>query len=305
MTFPNGFLIVDKPAGATSFSMVALVRRLTGARRVGHAGTLDPLATGVLPVAVGQATRFIEYLDDVPKTYVARLSFGASTDTYDAEGAVTATADASGVTLAALEGLLPAFTGDIDQTPPVFSALKVSGKPMYAYARAGEAVSIQARTVRINSISILSFEPGAAAAAELEVVCGKGTYIRSLAHDIGERLGIGAHLTALRRTSTGGFGIRLAHSPAEFTALADTFSLESAVLALDRAVERRPAAILDGQHASDVRAGRDLTLQIQPEARLLELDEICRAYDAGGSFMGVLRHRGSGSWHPAKVVPNT
>ena len=282
--------------------MVALVRKLTGVRRVGHAGTLDPLATGVLPVAIGQATRFIEYLDDAPKTYVARIRFGASTDTYDAEGSVTSTADATGITRAALERLLPAFIGDIDQTPPAFSALKVAGKPMYAYARAGQAIDVQPRTVRIDGISVLSFEQGADPEAEIEVTCGKGTYIRSLAHDVGQRLTVGAHLTSLRRTSTGGFEVRLARSPVELTVLADSGNLASAMLALDRAVERRRAAILDGDHVLDVRAGRDVTLQIRPEAPMPELDETCRAYDAGGSFMGVLRHRGGGCWHPAKVI---
>ncbi len=304
MTFPNGFLIIDKPTGATSFSMVALMRRLTGVRRVGHAGTLDPMATGVLPVAIGQATRFIEYLDDAPKVYIARIRFGATTDTYDAQGTVTATADASGVTRGALENLLPTFTGVIDQVPPAFSALKVAGKAMYRYARAGEVVQIPARSVRIDGISVLSFEPGSHPEAEIEIACGKGTYIRSLAHDLGQLLGVGAHLTALRRTATGGFDLRLARSTADVAALADAGNLEGAVLAVDRAVERRRAAILDVEHAIDVRAGRDVTLRIRPEGISPEQDELCRAYDTHGSFMGVLRYRGRGSWHPAKVLPN-
>ncbi len=301
--FPSGFLIVDKPSGVTSFSMVSLVRRLTDVRRVGHVGTLDPLATGVLPVAVGQAARFIEYMDDTTKTYVATLRFGIETDTYDAEGEVTETADASSVTREAVEGLLPDFIGDIAQVPPAHSAIKLEGKPLYRYAREGIAVELQPRQVRIDSIIMLSFHSGTEAAAELEVVCGKGTYIRSLAHDLGRALGCGAHLTALRRTSSGGFGIRIARSPEELVTLTEKGDLESALLAPDRAVERRRAAIMSDDQTREVLAGRDLELQIRPDAATPRIDEICRAYEADGSFVGVLQHRESGSWHPTKVLP--
>jgi tRNA pseudouridine55 synthase len=299
MTFPGGFFVIDKPTGVTSFSMVSLVRRLTGVRRVGHAGTLDPLATGVLPVAVGQATRLIEYLDVASKTYVARVRFGATTDTYDAEGAVTATGDPALATRAAIEALLPAFIGDIDQTPPAFSAIKVAGQPLYRYARAGEVVELKPRRVRIDRITLLRFDPPE---AEIEVFCGKGTYIRSLAHDLGQRLGCGAHLAALRRTSTGGFSIGDAITPDALTALAEAGRLEDALLAPDRAVERLRAAIVSAAHAADVRAGRDLCLECAPGARKPAADEICRAYEVDGSFLGVIEARPEGSWHPAKVV---
>lgn len=304
MSFPSGFLVIDKPEGPTSFSMVALVRRLTGVRRVGHAGTLDPLATGVLPIAVGQAARFIEYMDDAPKTYHARIRFGTATNTYDSEGTPTTTADASAVTRRALEELLPQFVGDIEQTPPAFSAIKVAGKRLYSYARGGESVELQPRSVHIERITILSFEQGLAPEAEIAVVCGKGTYIRSLAHDIGERLGVGAHVRALRRATTGGFGLGIARTPSELAAFAEAGRLESVVLAIDRAVERRRAAILASQHAGDVRAGRDITLQVQATEDRPTEGEICRAYDTDGSFMGVIRYGGGGGWHPSKVIPN-
>jgi len=291
----SGFLIIDKPSGVTSFSMVALVRRLTGVKRVGHAGTLDPLATGVLPVAVGQAARLIEYLDDASKTYVARVRFGVATDTYDAEGAVTATRDASGVTAEAVQQALTAFIGVIVQTPPLYSAIKVAGKPLYKYAREGAAVEVAARVVRVDDIGLRSFDT-AVAEAEIEVRCGKGTYIRSLAHDLGARLGCGAHLMALRRMSSGGFGIDDAHAPAEFEGVSVEGRLPELLLAPDRAVERRPAAIFAADHTLDVRSGREVRIESGAGS------DLCRAYTLEGEFVGVLRRLGDGLWHPEKVL---
>lgn len=291
---PDGFLIVDKPSGVTSFSIVALVRRLTGVRRVGHAGTLDPLASGVLPVAVGQATRFIEYLDDELKTYVAHVRFGIATDTYDAAGVVTATADATHLERAAIEEALPGFVGEIEQRPPVYSALKVAGKPLYRYAREGAAIEVAPRVVYVERILLRAWEAGS---AEVEVRCGKGTYIRSIAHDLGQRLGCGAHLAALRRTSTGGFGIEQATVPAEIEAAAGEDRLGELLLAVDRAVERRPAAIFDAEHALDVACGRNVSINDAASA------EICRAYSVSGEFLGVLARGKMGAWHPAKVLP--
>lgn len=290
---PSGFLIISKPSGATSFSMVSLVRRLTGVRRVGHAGTLDPLASGVLPVAVGRATRLIEYLDDEWKTYVARVRFGIATDTYDAEGETTSKSDPSALSEAQVRAALLAFVGDIEQTPPLYSALKVAGQPMYRYAREGAAVAVAARTVHVESIELRSFGGGE---AEVEVVCGKGTYIRSLAHDLGQRLGCGAHLAALFRTSTGGFGIEDAHTPGELAAATADGRLEELLLAPDRAVERRPAAIFAAEHSLDVACGRDVEFDARPEA------DLCRAYSSEGVFLGVLRRQAASAWHPEKMV---
>ena len=289
----NGFLIIDKPSGVTSFSMVSLVRRLTGVRRVGHAGTLDPLASGVLPVAVGYATRFIEYMDDALKTYVATVRFGEATDTYDSTGTVTSSGDAAGVTATAIEAVLAEFVGEIVQTPPVFSAIKVAGKPLYQYAREGADVAVASRTVYVERAMLHSCDDGV---AEIEVRCGKGTYIRSIAHDLGLRFGCGAHLSELRRTSSGGFGVADARAPEELTVLAGEARLREALLAPDRAVERRAAAILGSERSVDVACGRDIEFET---ARAVDL---CRAYSAEGEFMGVLRPRGDGRWHPEKVV---
>jgi tRNA pseudouridine55 synthase len=247
----------------------------------------------VLPVAVGHATRLIEYLDDEHKTYRAGVRFGIETDTYDAEGQVTATADASAVTSDSIESALPAFVGDIEQRPPLYSALKVAGKPLYRYAREGADVAVAARTVHVERITLRSYGYGT---AEIEVVCGKGTYIRSLAHDLGRALGCGAHLASLVRTSSGGFGIEHAWAPEQLTALAAEDRLEEAMLAADRAVERRPAAIFAEEHSRDISRGRDITFEARSGA------ELCRAYSDGGDFLGVLKRMGPGAWHPEKVV---
>jgi tRNA pseudouridine55 synthase len=293
MSLRPGFLIIDKPTGATSFSMVSLVRRLAGVRRVGHAGTLDPLASGVLPIAVGAATRLIEYLDDAPKTYAAVVRLGAATTTFDAEGEVTEARDASGIGRHEIEAALGEFVGEIEQVPPRYSALKVAGKPMYAYAREGTDVAPAARRVRIDSIRVLGY---ANPDLEFEVVCGKGTYIRSLAHDLGARLGCGAHLAALRRTASGGFTLEDTHAPDDLISAQARGEFEELLLAPDRAVERRPAAIFASAPTAAIVAGRDVSLPSDSRAN------VCRAYSVSGEFLGVLAPLGSGRWHPEKVL---
>jgi tRNA pseudouridine55 synthase len=249
----------------------------------------------VLPVAVGQATRLIEYMDDASKTYLARVRFGVATDTFDADGKVVAASDASALTEADVAAALPEFIGDVEQVPPAYSAIKVAGRPLYRYAREGAAVASASRQVRIDSIELRRFTPGVAE-AELLMQCGKGTYVRSLAHDIGQRVGCGAHLVALRRLSSGGFEITDAQSLDDLTRAADQGTIDELLLAPDRAVERRPAVIFDGAHASDVVAGRDVTLP------RFGVHQICRAYDITGRFLGVLRPAEMGSWHPVKVL---
>ena len=200
----TGLLNVDKPPGWTSFDVVAFVRKQTGVRRVGHAGTLDPAATGVLPVCLGQATRVVEYLVDATKTYVATVRLGRVTDTYDADGAVQSEADASGVSREAVEAALDRFRGLIEQRPPPFSALKRDGVPLYKLARAGQAAEAAPRRVTIYRLDITKYEPPL---LSLEIECGKGTYVRSLAHDLGASLGVGGSLASLVRTRVGPFAL--------------------------------------------------------------------------------------------------
>jgi tRNA pseudouridine55 synthase len=207
-----GFLNIYKPTGMTSHDVVAKVRRALGVKQVGHTGTLDPFAEGVLPIAVGKATRLIEFLDD-DKEYLATVQFGAATTTYDLEGEVTFTSD-KGVNENEILAALNDFRGEIMQTPPMFSAIKVGGKKLYDYARKGETIEVEPRRVVVD-VKLVRFHPhptpppskGEGASAEILVKCSKGTYIRSIAHDLGEELGVGAHLTKLVRTKAGMFNV--------------------------------------------------------------------------------------------------
>lgn len=197
-----GFLNIYKPVGMTSHDVVAVLRRLTKIKQIGHTGTLDPFAEGVLPVCIGKATRLIEYLAD-DKEYIATVQFGAATTTYDIEGEKTFTSDRK-ISVDDID--LKLFEGVIEQMPPIYSAIKVKGKKLYEYAREGKDVEIQARKVTIEKIEIKSFDKDLQR-AEILIRCSKGTYIRSIAHDLGQNSGVGAHLTKLVRTQAGLFRV--------------------------------------------------------------------------------------------------
>jgi tRNA pseudouridine55 synthase len=202
---------VDKAAGWTSHDVVARLRRCFGQRRVGHAGTLDPDATGVLLVGLGRVTRLLRFLQETGKEYRARVVFGVATDTLDASGAVLERAEMP-LTREQLDAALPAFTGAIEQVPPMVSALKVGGRKLYELARAGEEVERAPRGVRIDTLVVEEFAPGAYPEVTLRIECSSGTYVRSLAADLGTALGGCAHLAALRRLRVGSFGLDEAHT---------------------------------------------------------------------------------------------
>lgn len=201
---PFGFININKPAGLTSHDVVARLRKLTGIRQIGHSGTLDPFAEGVLPVAIGKAARLIEYLKD-DKEYLATIQFGSNTTTYDIEGDVTETFDRK-VKLEEVKRAMKTFEGEISQMPPIYSAIKVKGKKLYEYARKGEQVQVQPRKVTIHRIELKDFDKENQT-AQILVSCSKGTYIRSIAYDLGKILGCGGHLTGLIRTKAGNFAI--------------------------------------------------------------------------------------------------
>ena len=215
----DGVVVVDKPTGPTSFAIVRQARALTGVRKVGHGGTLDPAASGVLPICFGEATKIAQFLLDADKEYDAVVAFGAATDTYDATGTITERRTAAHLTAADVERALVDLRGWITQRPPAYSALKRDGRPLYELARAGEAVEATARQVRIDRLELSSFEvtSDGQPRAGLTVACSKGTYIRSLAHDLGAALATGAHLHALRRTRSGPFRIADAIPPARLS----------------------------------------------------------------------------------------
>jgi tRNA pseudouridine55 synthase len=291
----GGILNVNKPQGMTSFAVVSLVRRRTGIRRVGHAGTLDPIADGVLPVCLGPATRLVEYIVSAPKTYLATIRLGEATDSYDSEGTVTATGDPSAVTLEDVEAALPHFAGEIDQLPPMYSALKYEGQPLYRYARQGKTVPRQPRRVAVHRLELLAYTPPL---IELEMEVGRGAYVRSLAHDLGERLGCHGHLVRLTRTASGPFALADAVSIEELEGAADW---EALLYAPDRVLESWQAALLGEQHAREVGQGRLVVLERRPELAEPASEAPCRAYSDAGEFLAVLRYRGSGRWQPEKV----
>jgi tRNA pseudouridine55 synthase len=246
----DGLIIVDKPGGLTSHDVVARVRRLAGTRRVGHAGTLDPMATGVLVTGIGRATRLLGYLALSEKEYTATIRLGQATDTDDAEGQVLAQIPAAGVTDAALAAAAETLTGEIQQVPPGFSAIKVGGKRAYRLAREGAAPELAARTVTIRALDILAVrrpspdqpssvpgQPGPGLAdVDVDVTCSSGTYIRALARDLGGSLGVGGHLTALRRTRVGPYKIAAARTLEQ---LADTLEVIPLADAAASAFRRR------------------------------------------------------------------
>lgn len=202
---PTGVLVVDKPAGMTSHDVVAVIRRAARQRRVGHTGTLDPGATGVLVLCLGRATRLVQYLQAGEKTYAAEVTFGMVTTTQDLSGEVIEEHDAAGLDEAAVRDALDGFRGDIEQVPPMVSALKVDGERLHEKARRGEVVEREPRSVTIHELRLESFAPGERATAGLTVTCSSGTYVRTLAHDLGRTLGVGAALAGLRRTANGPF----------------------------------------------------------------------------------------------------
>lgn len=279
-----GFLNVDKPAGLTSHDVVARVRRALKIRQVGHAGTLDPLATGVLVICVGPATRLSEYVMDTTKRYRATLRLGVTTTTYDAEGEITAERDPSAITRERVEALLPRFTGDLQQIPPMYSAIKQGGRKLYELARAGETVERPPRPVHIAALTLVEWSPPFCV---LDVTCSAGTYIRSLAYDLGEALGVGAHLTALVRTASGSF--TLENAAALDTLLADA---EVRLVAPQAGLAHLPVITLDEAEVDAVLHGRSIPARTAAE-RLLALDE-------QGRLLAVLE-RDERGWHPRKV----
>jgi len=284
-----GFLVVDKPPGLTSHDVVARVRRGTGVRQVGHAGTLDPMATGVLVVCVGTATRLAEYVMASEKEYAATVRLGVETDSYDADGQVVASTPIDHLGEADVRAALARFQGEQDQIPPMHSAIKQGGVKLYTLARRGETVERAARRVTMH----VSLDSLALPDIELRVVCSPGTYIRSLAHDLGAALGVGGHLTRLRRLRSGALDRPVAweHLEAAFQDGSWRTHLVNEAVALSG----MGALSLDDADAQAISHGRAVPLDDEPNAAGLR-----RAYDPDGAFLAIVERRG-GVWAPVKV----
>ena len=270
----DGVLLLDKPIGLSSNAALQRTKRLYRAEKAGHTGTLDPLASGLLPICFGDATKFAQALLDADKTYVATLRLGVTTTTADAEGEVVATRPVS-ASRPDLEAILPRFVGRIGQVPPRYSALKRDGRAYYEYARRGVEIDREAREVEIRSIVLLSWQ---APEAVLAVHCGKGTYIRALAEDIGEALGCGAHLSALSRTATGGFALTDAHTLNALEERSES-ARDAALLPVDALVAGLARLDLEGIDAVHLGQG-------QPIACTGVADGVVRVY-MDGCFAGV------------------
>ena len=291
---PAGFLVVDKPAGCTSHDMVDAARRWLGTRRVGHLGTLDPLATGVLPLAVREATKLVPFVAGGTKSYEGTIRLGSETDTMDADGAVVRRHTGELPDEAAVREGLARFLGEIEQIPPMYSAVKKDGVPLYRLARKGEEVQRDPKRVRIDRIELLKYAPPD---AEIAVDCSAGTYVRALAAALGERLGCGAHLAGLRRTRSGPFGVEQSVAAQVLDREAAEGSLDARLVPPVNALGL-PVVRLSGEAAQRVRHGGDVEA---PDPALV-LGSKLVALAPGGELVAVLETVPGRRLHPLRVL---
>lgn len=297
---PSGLVVIDKPAGMTSHDVVARVRRILGTRKVGHAGTLDPMATGVLILGVNRATRLLGHLALHDKAYDATIRLGQATVTDDAEGEVVAAAGAAGVSDEAIAVAMAALTGDIEQRPSAVSAIKVDGQRSYARVRAGEQVELAARPVTVSRFEALArrdtrVDDVDVVDLDVTVECSTGTYVRALARDLGHALGAGGHLTVLRRTRVGGFDLTVAQQLPERDAEP---APELSVLELDEAARACfPSLRLDAAAAAEVGYGRTLPGLALPAG-------LCALYGPDGTFLALYRQVGPDARPEAVFAPH-
>src|SRR6266699_2369322 len=293
---PTTMRRVHRLATASHTSGVPSIRRLLKQKRVGHAGTLDPAASGVLPICIGKGTRVAEYLSESGKAYQAEIVFGVETDTYDSEGAIVRTASTTDLTRARIEQVLQHFTGQQMQLPPRYSAIKLQGQPAYKLARAGEDITLKPRPITIYRLEVIDW---LAPRLILAVECSKGTYIRSLAHDIGEQLGCGADLAALVRTRSGPFSLAESITLEQLAGAVGEDNGQRAarcIYPLDIALQQYPALRLDDVTVERVLHGNAFTYDEHTHA------ELARVYDMAGRFLAIASWDGKRDmWQPKKV----
>lgn len=287
---PNGLLVLDKPAGPTSHDCVGRARRWFETRKVGHAGTLDPFATGVLVLAIGRATRLLEYVAGCDKAYRGTVLLGRATSSDDRDGETISSADAASLAAAQVAAALAQFVGVIQQQPPMASAKKIDGQRLHKLHRQGKVVERQPATVRVDRLDLIAFTPGPEATAEIEVVCGPGTYIRALARDLGEALGVGGHLAALRRTRVGDWSLDEAQT---WEAL-DVMTVDERLATLSppsRAVRHLPRTIIDEADRPDLICGKLVAAHIADADPVAAYDEAGELLAIGGVAEGWLKPR--------------
>ena len=291
----NGILNVNKPEGMTSFKVVAQLKRLTGEKHVGHTGTLDPIATGVLPICFGQATLVTQFIMHGSKIYLAEIELGTATATFDREGTVTHRGDPANITITQIEKNLASFYGTIQQVPPAYSALKYQGKRYYELARAGVPFQITPRQVHISNIELIDYKMPV---VTIKVECSKGTYIRSLAHDLGEKLGCYANLRNLTRLRYGDFCIEDTLGLSQIEQAIEQGTWQDHLYPIDSPLLNFKAAIVDKKGESAIRNGQSLPLG----EKHLPSDEYCRAYNQEGQLIAILKYIADQNlWHPETV----
>ena len=292
----NGLVLIDKPPGCTSHDVVNRWRRLARTKRAGHLGTLDPMATGLLVLVTGNATRLAQFFARDEKTYQASVSFGAVSNTYDAEGVVQSTGVAAPQDLATVQAALSSFFGRILQTPPPVSAKKINGVPAYKLARQNIAIDLKPVEVEIKQLRIRAF---ASPRIDLEIICTTGTYIRSIAHDLGQKLGCGAILTALRRTRVGDYCVTDAYTLDALAGLAESGTLDSVVTATSRMLPAIPGEYFGESVEAQIRQGRDFRTSpfvVPPGAPLV------KAISRGGELIAIGQLKIPNLYHPGTVL---
>jgi tRNA pseudouridine55 synthase len=293
----HGLLVIDKPAGWTSHDVVGRVRRLLGQRSVGHAGTLDPAATGVLPVAVGSALRALEYLADASKSYRAEITFGVSTDTIDVDGRLNRVCEPPQQDRDTIDRLLAGFVGPLQQIPPIYSAIKIDGTPLYERARRGEAIEPPTRSVWIHDLDLIEWNPPV---LTVDIDCSKGFYVRSFARDLGERIGSCAYLSNLIRTRVASFTLCDAWTLSDLSAAPLLDEWETIAIAPDAPAQSLPAVVIESQRVQDWSTGKRWIVDASIG------DSPVRVYDSAGNWLGIgeLVSGADGAvLQPRKVIP--
>jgi tRNA pseudouridine55 synthase len=295
----DGILILDKPQGLSSNHALQAAKRLFFAAKAGHTGSLDPLATGVLPLCFGEATKFSQYVLDADKGYTSTFVIGEQTTTGDREGEVLAQVDASALTESDVETALEQLRGEIEQIPPMYSALKQNGQPLYKLARAGKEVERQPRSVTIHQLELLAFRPGVRAEVDVNVVCSKGTYVRTLAEDLGKALGYGGHVGVLRRTMAGPFTEQMAISLTALEALKEQDAIDdmdALLLPMDTAVEALPMVRLTESGGFYIRQGQPVLVANSPRSGMV------RVGLESGEFLGIGEILDDGRLAPRRLI---
>jgi len=285
----DGIIVINKPEGTTSHQVVKGIRKLFPGIKAGHSGTLDPMATGVLPVCIGKATRLVEYIIELPKSYRAEITLGKTTDTEDATGRVLSESNVPPLSEDEIVNILESFTGEIEQLPPYYSAVKYKGKPLYHWTRKGEEAPRRIRKTYIYGLKLVDYIQGRAPQIVIDVQCAKGTYVRTLAADIGHKIGCGAYLSALIRLAVGPYSLSESKSPDEALQLAEQERYRELIKPMETAVMHLPKLILEQDDLKSLRCGRKVIVTSLPRRNDSAKNEVYSVFSKNNKFMALAR----------------